>query len=152
MTIAFPIAPLWRRLAALVYDSFLLFGLYMLYGYAVVLVESRLMGMPALEQSPSAGGNPWVFIGLVLVTVTFYSLFWLKNGQTLGMQAWQLQIATVDGQPLTLKQCLLRCLMGAVSLGCFGLGYFYCLLPGKHTWHDRFSRTRIIVHPKRREP
>lgn len=144
-----PNAPLWRRLAALIYDSFLLFGLLMLFGYAALGLENLLLGTAHVEQSPTAGGNPLVFAGMLVVITAFYSLFWLRNRQTLGMQAWRLQLDTVDGAPLTLKHCLLRMAAGLLSWGCGGLGYLWCLLPGHNTWHDRLSGTRVVVHEKR---
>ncbi|HQQ62816.1 MAG TPA: RDD family protein [Pseudomonadales bacterium] len=145
----YPVAPLWRRLAALVYDSFLLFGLLMVFGYAAVGVESWLLGTQHVEQSRTAGGNPVVFVGMLLVVCAFYCIFWLRNLQTLGMQAWRLQLETVDGSPLTLRHCLLRWLSGVLSLACGGLGFFWCLLPSRQTWHDKLSGTRVVIHEKR---
>ncbi|HSC76331.1 MAG TPA: RDD family protein [Pseudomonadales bacterium] len=144
-----PNAPLWRRIAALVYDAFLLFGLLMLFGYTAVGLESLLLGVEHVEKSPTAGGNPLVFVGMLIVICAFYSVFWLRNKQTLGMQAWRLQIETVDGSPLTLKHGLLRLTYGLLSWSCVGLGYLWCLLPAHMTWHDRLSGTRIVVHEKR---
>lgn len=144
-----PNAPLWRRLAALIYDSFLLFGLLMLFGYAAVGLESLLMGSSHVEHSPTAGGNPAVFAGMMTVIAGFYCTFWLRNRQTLGMQAWRLQLETADDSPLTIRHCLLRLLAGVLSMGCFGLGFLWCLLPGRTTWHDLISSTRVVVHEKR---
>ena len=144
-----PNAPLWRRIAALVYDAFLLFGLLMLFGYSAVGLESLLFGTQHVEKSPTAGGNPLVFIGMLIVICSFYCVFWLRNKQTLGMQAWRLQIETVDGSPLTLKHGLLRLAYGLLSWSCAGLGYLWCLLPMHMTWHDTLSGTRIVVHEKR---
>jgi uncharacterized RDD family membrane protein YckC len=144
-----PAATLFRRLAALVYDSFLLFGLLMLFGYAAIGIENLLWGTAQVEASPTAGGNPLVFIGMIGVICAFYCTFWLRNQQTLGMQAWRLQLETTDGSALTLKHCLLRWLAGVLSMACLGLGFLWCLLPGKQTWHDRLSGTRVVVHEKR---
>jgi uncharacterized RDD family membrane protein YckC len=144
-----PIASLWRRLAALVYDSFLLFGLLMIFGYTAIGLESLFLGAGHVEKSPTAGGNPMVFIGILTVICAFYCTFWLRNRQTLGMQAWRLQLETVDGSPLTLQHCIKRWLAGILSLACFGLGFFWCLLPKRETWHDRLSGTVVVVHEKR---
>jgi len=144
-----PFAPLWRRLAALVYDSFLLFGLLMVFGYAAVGLESLLLGTGYVEKSPTAGGNPLVFIGILVVICAFYCIFWLRNRQTLGMQAWRLQLETVDGSALTIQHCIKRWLAGVLSMACFGLGFLWCLLPKRRTWHDYLSGTVIVVHDKR---
>lgn len=121
----------------------------MLYGYIVVLAERAVLGQHALEQSPTAGGNPLVFAGMLVIVAGFYCLFWLKNGQTLGMQAWRLTLDTSDGSTLTLRHCLVRLAAAIPSIAVGGLGYWWCLLPGRQTWHDRCSGTRVSVHPKR---
>ncbi|MEZ5493352.1 MAG: RDD family protein [Pseudomonadales bacterium] len=145
-----PNASLWRRLGALIYDSFLLFGLLMLFGGISVGIESWLFGKNHVETSSTAGGNPLVFVGMLLVVCAFYCVFWLQNKQTLGMQAWRLQLETVDGSPLTLKHCLMRWCTGALSFACGGLGFLWCLLPTHETWHDKLSGTRVVVHEKRK--
>lgn len=145
-----PNAPLWRRLGALLYDSFLLFGLLMLFGGIAVGIESLLFGKTYVETSSTAGGNFGVFVGMLTVVCAFYCIFWLRNKQTLGMQSWRIQLETIDGSPLTLKHCIIRWLTGAVSLACAGLGFLWCLLPKHQTWHDLLSGTRVVVHEKRK--
>ena len=145
-----PNAPLWRRIAALIYDSFLLFGLLMLFGAIALGIERLTLGPTHIEQSATAGGNPLVFCGSILVICAFYCTFWLRNKQTLGMQAWRLQLETADGSALTLRHCLLRLASGLLSLACGGLGFLWCLLPDHRTWHDRLSETRVVVHEKRK--
>jgi uncharacterized RDD family membrane protein YckC len=147
-------ASLWRRLAALVYDSFLLFGLLV----APLLVLQALLHWSEASSYGTQGvahelpglAPTWVLQVYWLVVITgFYCTFWLRNHQTLGMQAWRLQLETVDGSPLTLKHCLLRMLVGTLSLICAGLGFLWCLLPAHRTWHDIVSGTRVVVHDKR---
>ena len=150
MSSSYPSATLWRRLAALVYDAFLLFGLLMIYGYIVVLCEQVFIGAEGIERSPTAGGNPFVFAGMLILIGSFYCLFWLRNQQTLGMQAWRLQLETLDGSPLTLQHCIRRLLAGILSFACLGIGFLWCLGPARTTWHDQLSRTRVVVHEKRK--
>jgi uncharacterized RDD family membrane protein YckC len=133
----------------MIYDVFLLFGLLMLYGAFVLVVESFLSGQQSIVQSRTAGGNPLVFAGMLGVIGSFYCIFWLKSGQTLGMQAWRLKIETIDGSPLTLRHCLMRLMSAILSIVMFGMGYWWCLLPGKQTWHDKWSGTKTTVHEKR---
>ena len=149
MPTIFPNAPLWRRIAAMIYDAFLLFGLLMLYGALTLMIERLLFGQQSIEQSRTAGGNPLVFAGMLCMVGGFYCLFWLKNGQTLGMQAWRLQIETIDGSPITLRHCLIRLASAILSLAMLGMGYWWCLLPAKQTWHDKWSGTQTVVHEKR---
>lgn len=93
----------------------------------------------------------WLFPLLVLATLGFYSWFWTHGGQTLGMRAWKLKVvhARLDGSPITLTQCLLRCLTGIFSWGAFGLGYLWVYVdPSRDTWHDIMSGTRTLIIPK----
>lgn len=143
-------APLWRRLFALVYDGFLLFGLLMGYGFACVLGVHALGVEEPHALFRQGGLASWLlFLGLLAVIAGFYCFFWLRNGQTLGMQSWRLQLETVDGSPLTAKHCLTRLAWGTLSFAAFGAGFLWCLLPGKRTWHDILSRTKVSVHAKR---
>ena len=81
-------------------------------------------------------------------TAVFFSGFWLKSGQTLGMQAWRIKLEAFDGSAPTVRQVALRCLGAAVSAGCLGLGYFWCLVDGHHRyWHDYLSGTELRLLP-----
>jgi uncharacterized RDD family membrane protein YckC len=86
---------------------------------------------------------------MLTVICAFYCTFWLRNKQTLGMQAWRLQLETIDGSPLTIQHCIKRWLAGILSMGFGGLGFLWCLLPKHQTWHDILSGTRVVVHEKR---
>jgi uncharacterized RDD family membrane protein YckC len=124
-----------------VYDSFLLFGLLMLFGYTAIGLESWMFGAGYVEKSPTAGGNPLVFVGMLVVICAFYCVFWLRNKQTLGMQAWRLQIETVDGSPLTIQHCIKRWLAGVLSFSLRGRRIFMVFAAGSQymarqlVWH-----------------
>ena len=48
-----------------------------------------------------------VFIRQLVIVLTiffFFSWFWIKNGQTLGMQAWRIKLISTDGKNIYLKQ------------------------------------------------
>ena len=146
-------ASLWRRLAALVYDSFLLFGLLVAPLFVLQALlhwsEANYGTDGVAHQLPSLAPKWTLQIYWLLVITGFYCTFWLRNQQTLGMQAWRLRLQTTDGSPLRLKHCLLRLAAGLLSWLCFGLGYLWCLLPSRTTWHDRLSGTIVVVHEKR---
>ncbi|MGB5613384.1 MAG: RDD family protein, partial [Sedimenticolaceae bacterium] len=76
----------------------------------------------------------------------FFSWFWTHGGQTLGMRAWRLKLLDSEGDPVTLKLSLIR--LGAALLSALplGLGYLWVLIDRDGlAWHDRLSRTRLVV-------
>lgn len=140
---------LLRRLAAMTYDTFLVLPLIMA-SVALVMGVRTLLGL-----GPSAEGIVQLNALLVqlialLTVVVFFSWFWLKNGQTLGMQAWRIKLQSFSGTPVSLGQVALRCLGALLSAACLGLGYLWCLVDkNQRYWHDYISSTELVLLPKK---
>jgi uncharacterized RDD family membrane protein YckC len=140
-------AGLLRRLGALLYDSLLL---------AAVLMIATALFLPLTGgEAITSAGRPllvWVYRGVLAgLVVLFYGTFWTRRGQTLGMTSWRLRIEREDGGMLTWADVLRRLAAALLSLAPAGLGWFWILVdPGKRAWHDRLSRTRMVVVPKGR--
>jgi uncharacterized RDD family membrane protein YckC len=110
-----------------------------------------LSGDPGEDYSATL--PPLLVQGICLVClVLFYGYFWRLKGQTLGMQAWRIRLRSLKGEHITYRQVLLRCLGAFLSLGCFGLGYLWCLVD-RHgrRWHDYLSGTELELLPKRKK-
>ena len=136
---------LLRRLAAMVYDTLLVLPLIML-SVALAMGISHLAG-GANTESP-LGPNLVRLIALV-TTIVFFCAFWVKSGQTLGMQAWRIKLVDFDGQVPGIGRAVLRCLAATVSAACLGLGYLWCLVDRRRRyWHDYLSGTELILVPK----
>lgn len=134
-------AGLFRRLAAITYDLFLLFALFMLVGFVGVALTGG-------EENES----PLFKLAVILVPVFFYGYFWRKSGQTLGMLAWRLRVQTLKGQPINLKQTLLRLLGGLLSWLCLGAGHVWLKFDREgRTWPDLFSNTQVVVLPSQKK-
>lgn len=140
-------AGLGRRLAAAAYDLLLVLGLLVLGSAAVTLPVGLILGP---EASKNLGNNP-LFIGwLALIPAVFFIGFWLRGGQTLGMRAWRIRLISSDGAPITFRQAVIRYLSAILSWALLGLGFLWSLLdPERRTWHDRLSKTRLIVLEKK---
>jgi len=145
-----------RRLAALVYDSFLLFGLLVVPLFILTGVIAH--GTPEDVQNgvahslPAIAPAPVLLAYEVAVVLGFYCYFWRRNGQTLGMQAWRLRLDSASGGRPSLRQCLLRALAGLPALLLAGLGYWWIWIDRERcAWHDRASKTRVVVLPKRKQ-
>lgn len=151
---AHPPAPLWRRLTAMLYDSLLLVALIMTYGYLHLGVKVLLFGdayKTTLKESPAGStADPFMFIGMLAVIFFFFYIFWRRNGQTLGMQAWRIRIQRDDGKPLTATQTLLRLLIAPLAMLCGGMGYLWCLLRPYKTWPDMATQTAVVLLPKKK--
>ncbi len=141
-----PNAGLWRRLAAMVYDIFLLVGLSFCYGICALLLRSVVFPSPNSELE-----QPGILfqLGWIIVLVSFYVYFWSKGGQTLGMRAWRLKLVPEQDKEFNIYRGILRCALASISFAALGLGYLWCLIDRKSlTLHDRLSHTRVIVLPK----
>lgn len=127
-----PSASLLKQLISMVYDSLLI---------ASVLFLATAILLP-FNQGEAIGGPIYTFYLLIIVFI-FYSWFWNKAGQTLGMKVWKIRIINEYGDKPSWPISFLRLFFSLLSLGCFGLGYWWRLFT-PYTWHDRLSQTRII--------
>jgi uncharacterized RDD family membrane protein YckC len=75
----------------------------------------------------------------------FFTGFWWRGGQTLGMRAWRLKVVRMDGSPLRWSDALKRHLAALLSCLTLGLGFLWVLVDSDGlAWHDRLSATRLI--------
>ncbi len=141
-----------RHLLAIIYDSILLIPVLMITGLIT-------LGFSAVMIGDSPEGNlalyPPIFVRQLVIVVTifsFFSWFWIKNGQTLGMQAWRIKLISTNGGKINPTQIAIRLMVALFSAGCFGLGYLWVLFEAKNrSWHDIVSRTRLVLLSKANE-
>ena len=126
---------LWRRLAAIFYDSWLVAGLWLL-GVTV----DTFVG------AGSEGSHLMLQLYAILSPMVFFSWFWMHGGQTLGMRAWRMKLLSGAGTEVTLRQSLARCFAAMLSMLTLGLGYLWILFDRDGlAWHDRISNTRLVM-------
>lgn len=153
-----PQAPsLRRRLACLVYESLILFGLLLLPGaLGAVLIAT-------------VGAAPPLLLGGVSIALfgAYFVGFWQRRGQTLPMQTWHIRLLTVEGRPLgrgralaryaaayawVLPALLLAALYGwpvkatlaAVAVGVLVYAMLSRLHPQRQFWHDAVCGTCLV--------
>ncbi|MDD2816968.1 MAG: RDD family protein [Thiotrichaceae bacterium] len=127
---------LFRRLAAIFYDSLLLFSTLFM---ATLLVQ------------PLTKGNVSLIYQLYLLAIIFFYFAypWKKSGQTLGMLAWRIRLESTTGQACTWQQLAIRFAVAIVSWLIAGLGFWWVLFnPERRAWHDLASSTRLVFVPK----
>ena len=157
-----PTPPLRRRLASLVYESLLLFGLGLVPGALGALFVAQT-GHAHWAQSDTA---------LRVYALFFYAIyfvwFWSARGQTLAMQTWRIAVQRADGMRITELRAVGRfaaacaawfaapvALASALALQpgpTLGLvvawGIVYALssrlAPDRQFWHDRIAGTRLV--------
>jgi uncharacterized RDD family membrane protein YckC len=141
--VVLPPAALWRRLAAIVYDFFLVFAIWIVVGFLVMTA----LGVDKVQAEQGlAPLHQWLlFAGEIISAVLFFGWFWTHSGQTLGMQAWRIKVESNDGAPLAWKQVLQRVAVAPFALALGGIGYWWCLFDaGKRTWPDIASNSRVV--------
>lgn len=151
-----PPASLLKQLVAMLYDSFLI---------AALLFIATAILLP-FNKGQAIGGPLFSFY-LLLVIFIFYSWFWNKSGQTLGMKVWKIRIISDYGFNPTWSVSILRLIFAtlppaifvslnyyfafsennktsaAITCAVFLIGYLWRLFK-PYTWHDRLSQTRIV--------
>ncbi|ROO29071.1 hypothetical protein SAOR_04715 [Salinisphaera orenii MK-B5] len=132
-------AGLLRRLAAAVYDLFLLVALWLIAGLALLPFH----GGEAVD-----GHNPLVRLYFLFVPYLFFSWFWTRGGQTLGMRAWRMQVRAADGGPVEWHHAVRR-YAGAWVSWLSIVGMLWCLVDAqRRCLQDIVSGTEVIVYPR----
>lgn len=149
-----PHARLMRRLAALLYDGFLVAAIWMLIALVLQLIvgpgTNKLVD-GVVETDPIL--DVVTFSLMVISASGFYLWFWQKSGQTLGMMSWRLKLVTTDNQLVDLKHGLLRFFLAWPSFFFAGIGYFWLYLDSEgNAIHDKLSHTKVVVVPKSYRP
>jgi uncharacterized RDD family membrane protein YckC len=139
-------ASLARRLAAMFYDGLLLVAILMI-ATALLLPFTGGAAITAADHRWLASAYRLLLAGLV---VLFFGTFWTRSGQTLGMASWRLRVEREDGTLLTWGDATKRLAAAVLSLLPIGLGFVWILFDREgRAWHDRLSRTRVVLLPKR---
>lgn len=134
MSASLPPAGFLVRLASMLYDSILLFG--------VLWLASAI----ASPLHPEAGWRRAFFQAfLVAVIFGYYALFWVRGGQTLAMKTWRIRVTSTAGRPVSLGRALARFALAIPSIGCLGVGLLWALFDKDRQFlHDRLSGTRLV--------
>ncbi len=117
---------LWRRLAAMLYDSLLVFSLvFFLIGIITLLGVKDDM----------------IFWLITLPAIYFYFIYsWIKGGQTLGMKSFKIILINNN-----YRQTNLRFIYAMLSFLLCGFGFLYQLFNKKNlALHDKWSHTYLI--------
>lgn len=97
-----PTPTLLRRLAALLYEGILLFG---------VLMAAGLVYGVATDQRHALSGQLGLQAFLFVVLGTYFVWFWTHGGQTLAQQTWHIRLVQRNGQPVTRLRAAARYLL-----------------------------------------
>lgn len=145
-----PVASLLRRLAALIYDAFLLFAITLAYASLLLIIKIVFNGTDNLESIQPGPTLQWLsLVGLLISLGGYYFICWRKQGQTLGMKAWRLRLQQHDGNLASPFQCIKRSALATLSLAAAGIGYLWILWPSTTgCLHDILTDTEIVVVPK----
>ena len=132
---------LLRRLAALIYDTLLLFAVLFAATVPAVIVTG----------GEAVGPNHPAFTAYLLaVSYLYFGWCWTRSGQTLGMRAWRMRVRTREGEPLGWGRSLVRFTAAMVSIGAAGIGLLWVAFDRERlSLHDRLSATVLeTVSPR----
>ena len=133
-------APLWKRFAAMIYDTLLVVAVSMAYAGISLAINKRLLN----------GAEDYVSgllfqLGWLATIMLFFCFFWSRAGQTLGMRAWRLKIINCQQQSPSWLQCIARCILAPIGWLLFFLALFRA---DRQCLHDRLTHTQTIILPK----
>lgn len=138
---------LLRHFMAMVYDILLIAPILMASQFVLLLFFG-----PTADATVATVPTWLTQMLAVLVIAVFFTIFWRKSGQTLGMQAWRIKLQTLDDQKLTVLHCLKRVLGAALSFATVGLGYLWRYVDSNNRYlHDRLSGTELVLLPKEKK-
>ena len=154
-----PAPALRRRLACLIYEGVLLFGVVMLTG---------LLYAGLFDQRHALQGQRGLQLFIVLALAVYFVGSWTQGRKTLPMKTWHIALLTTDGRPVSASRALLRYALswlwflpalavaqlaglqgGWPVVGCLvaGMAVYASLIwlhPSRQFLHDLLSGTRLV--------
>lgn len=133
----------WRRLMALLLDSVLLF-----FPAAIVRV---LLGQPVIQDPMESGSGSPLATGIELAIDATYAVAMVTSRAraTLGMQAMEIQLVTVNGERVGVARATLRWFAQLLDILTLGIGYLIMFFNRRRqTLHDLVSGTVVVHQPE----
>ena len=163
-----PTPGLRRRLAAMLYEAVVLFG---------VLMVSGLLFSTLTNQRNALQGRVELQVFLFGMLGLYFAWFWVHSGQTVAMKTWHVRLVRQDGRPLSWPNAVARYALSwlwflpalgvaaalhlhtssAYTLTMLAGVILYAaltqVLPDRQFLHDRLCKTRLVTWrpaPRRR--
>ncbi|MGZ3252902.1 MAG: RDD family protein [Burkholderiaceae bacterium] len=153
--------PLKHRLASMIYEAMLLFG---------VLFISAWLFSTLLQQRNALYLRHALQYWLFLIVGIYFVWFWTHNGQTLAMKTWRIKLVTKNGDDVKIGRAVFRYLLawlwfapGLALAACLGAKTWLLIWipaanmllwaaaiyldPNRQFLHDRFAGTRLTSIP-----
>ena len=130
---------LLRIVAATIYDSLLMLGVWFLVG-------SLALGIKFFFTGEVSSLNPIAGMSLVILsTWLYFAMFWIYGGKTLGMSSWKLRIISQNGNQISIVQTVIRFLSNIFTISLAGIPLFLRQInKDNRSLSDLLSKTSII--------
>ncbi len=134
-----------RRFIASAVDMAAILGVWFLFyvlEYKLIWGPHSQFFAPLLSSPRIRGGFYLLF---VLIALGYYNIFHYVNGQTPGKILTRVRVVSIDREPLSLAQVLLRTCGGFISALCLGCGYMVIWFSSsKRGWNDLLADTEVV--------
>ncbi len=128
---------MFKRLAAIFYDSLCLFSLFFLATLILIFFT---------KGESIASNNIAYDLFLALTTYLYFVWQWVNGGQTLGMRTWKIRLYQNDERPVSWFRASSRFALASLSFITLGMGFIWALFDANRlTFHDRYSRTLLLL-------
>jgi uncharacterized RDD family membrane protein YckC/ribosomal protein S27AE len=138
-------AGFWPRAGAMFIDGII----FQLISTALAFIFIPIMDSPQDAQSAFTGG--WILLQatMLIIGISYYTVFIGKFGATPGKMAMGLRVIRPDGSRLTYLRAFARYWAYSLSGIILGIGYLMAISDSeKRTLHDRICDTRVIRKKK----
>ena len=144
-----PRAHFFRRLGAYFYDLLVLAATLMLATIVALLAvyigeKANIINLAMYRDYADYLSKSAIFIAYIAFVVAgFFTYFWTRGGQTIGMKAWRLRVQNSDGSNISTTQSFIR-----LGTSAFGLGNLLALLANRNAFQDLWAECEVVVLTK----
>jgi uncharacterized RDD family membrane protein YckC len=117
---------------------------------AAVLFVASFLIIPLVGEMRAPWQRHLFQVYILGVLFAYFSVFWLRSGQTLAMKTWRIRLVQRNGDTLTFRQAVLRFGLALLGLLLAGAGFWWALFDRDRQFlHDRIVGTRLIRLPRK---